>query len=201
MADDHPIFDDIERGDLEAVRAHVLADATVLEEQEGCGRTSLVYTIHEKKLALSRAPFNGHSDIAALLRRAVAEPDRARTLHKARSLLDASHAINKAHIDAREKGEPLATQQQNAIAAAPTYLKDRVECDEALPKVKPSRQTQKTKKLRKRLERERLRDTVAFVSGMAPHGLPEDLFAELMEYMLPKWADKGPEVAETEQEA
>ena len=33
MAADLPIFDDIERGDLEAVKERVLADAAVLEER------------------------------------------------------------------------------------------------------------------------------------------------------------------------
>lgn len=47
---DHPIFDEIERGDLEVVQQHVLADAAVLEAREGYRRaTPLIHAIEYKK--------------------------------------------------------------------------------------------------------------------------------------------------------
>lgn len=46
----------------------------------------------------------GRRDIVALLGAAMAEPDRARALHKARALLEAGHTIDKGFKDAHEKG-------------------------------------------------------------------------------------------------
>ena len=45
----HPIFDDISRGDLEAVKQHVLADPAVLEEKGFEQMTPLLYAIMHKK--------------------------------------------------------------------------------------------------------------------------------------------------------
>ncbi len=62
-------------------------------------------------------------------------PSRPRTLLKARALLDAALAIPEARKDAADKGEPQAVQQQQqeAIAAAPAYLKGRVAEGQELP--------------------------------------------------------------------
>ena len=47
--DFHPIFDDMENGDLEAVKAYVLTDAAVLDARdESCGRTPLMYAIKRR---------------------------------------------------------------------------------------------------------------------------------------------------------
>lgn len=124
---------------------------------------------------LSRAIDQGHAAIAALLRRAL-ERDRTRILHKARSLFEAPPAVDKARSDARDKGESLAVQELKAIAAAPVFLKGRVERDEALPAVEmaPKRHGYD----------ERLRATMAFVvgleeGGVQDQGLPQELYEEL----------------------
>jgi hypothetical protein len=51
MAAQHPIFDDIRRGDLEAVKQHVLANPAVLEEKGGGGHqvTPLMHAIDRDK--------------------------------------------------------------------------------------------------------------------------------------------------------
>jgi hypothetical protein len=87
------------------------------------------------------------------------------------------------------------------IAAAPAYLKGRVQQDEPLPSVEltPPQQDQQG-------DDERVRATAAFVVGglddeegskeeeEAKH-LPRELFKELLGYMMHAWADKGPEQA------
>ena len=76
---------------------------------------------------LDDARAEGHQQCIALLEGALAEPQRARTLLKARTLLDASCAIDTAHANARDKqGLPRAGQQRAALAASPLYLKQRV---------------------------------------------------------------------------
>jgi ankyrin repeat protein len=84
-------------------------------------------------LDLARA--EGHAQCIALLEVAVAEPQRARSLLKARTLLDAAYAVPKARKDAADKGGPPAMQQEKALAAAPPYLKGRVAEGLALPAV------------------------------------------------------------------
>lgn len=49
MAAEHPIFIDILRGDLEAVKQRVLADPAVLEEKGSYQMTPLIYAITHKK--------------------------------------------------------------------------------------------------------------------------------------------------------
>ena len=52
---DHPIFDEIRRGDLEAVKQHVLADPAVLEEKQEAvyDQTPLIYAIHCREVAIA----------------------------------------------------------------------------------------------------------------------------------------------------
>ena len=130
----------------------------------------------------------GHTAIAALLRHTIAEPDRARTLHKARSLLDAAIIIRKTKQDARDDGDAQAVQQQKVIAVAPVHLKDRVQVNGPLPRVE----------FTPRRGDERLRATVAFVVGLEEGGveyagLPQKVYVDLRGYMLPAWANKGQE--------
>ena len=113
------------------------------------------------RLSLNRALSQGHAATVAILRRAIAEPDRARALHKARGLLDAAIVINKAEQDARDKGDAPAVQRQKAIAAVPVYLKDRVQEDEALPVLELVPQQADGQ----------LRATVAFVLGLEEGGV------------------------------
>jgi ankyrin repeat protein len=146
---------------------------------------------------LHQASNEGHTDVAALLRRAIAEPDRARCLHKARSLLDAAAIIAKARKNAHDKGLSPAEQQHKAIAAAPAYLQGRVERDEPLPvaELTPPQHHQQQQQ-QQHYRHERLRATAAFVVGLGggeeDQGLSDDVYVELLGYMLPAWADKGP---------
>jgi len=154
---------------------------------------------------LNSATEYGHHDVAALLRTAIAEPDRARALHKARALLDTAHEIRHIRlgndIDRDDKGSEQQQQQQprprrvrtrgetqrRAVAAAPAYLKERVEREAALPRVDST-----PRQGRRRMggeDEQRLRATAAF----ALEGLPQELYVELVGFMLPRWADKGPE--------
>ena len=73
----------------------------------------------------------------ALLEPAMVEPQRPRTLLKARALLDTAYAVRKARSDAHDK-EGLRTEaaiNRRAGAAAPVYLKQRVEEGRELPAV------------------------------------------------------------------
>ena len=54
MADAHPIFDEIARGDLEAVQQRVLADPSVLDERGSNQRTPLMYAIRRRRSAIAR---------------------------------------------------------------------------------------------------------------------------------------------------
>jgi ankyrin repeat protein len=149
---------------------------------------------------LHQASNEGHTDVAALLRRAIAEPDRARCLHKARSLLDAAAIIAKARKNAHDKGLSPAEQQHKAIAAAPAYLQGRVERGEPLPvaELTPPQhhQQQQQQQQQQHYSVERLQATAAFVVGLGggeeDQGLSDDVYVELLGYMLPAWADKGP---------
>ena len=139
---------------------------------------------------------------ARLFRRAIAEPDRTRNLHKARALLNAAIVINKAEKDVRdhdneqERMRTRGQQMQAAVAAAPVYLKGRVQRYEAplpVPELAPQR------------GRERVLATVAFVvgleeGGVAYAGLPRELYEEVLGYMVPAWADKGPEGEDQEED-
>ena len=149
----------------------------------------------------------GHTAVAALLRHAINEPDRARTLHKARALLDAGLAVRNAGADSgnhdndddeqqpprRHRMHTRGQQKRAAIPAAPVYIQGRLQQpDEAplplpVPELAPQRGGD-----------ERVRATVAFVlgleeGGVAYAGLPRELYEEVLGYVLPAWADKGPE--------
>ena len=135
---------------------------------------------------LNNAIHGDHTAVAALLRRAIAEPDRARTLHKAHALLDAALVIHKARQDAFDDGHALAVQRQHAIAAAPVYLKGRLQQRDEPPLPVPVLAPQRGD--------ERLRATVAFVLGLEEGGveyagLPRGVYVELLGYVMHPWAD------------
>lgn len=156
------------------------------------------------RLPLSHAMSRGHTFTVALLRHALAEPDRARALHKALALLEAAHTIRKArlgdiHDDEQQQHRRMRTRGDNkrqAITAAPDYLKDRVERDEPLSQVN----------LMPQQADEQLHATVAFAVGLEGDGseedkhLPRELFKELLGYIMYEWADKGAEAAAVEED-
>ena len=128
----------------------------------------------------------------ALLQAAMDESQRPRSLLKARALLDAAHAIDAARIDARDKeGLPLAGQRDEAIAAAPTYLKQRVGQGRELPRVEVVQSEEE--------EDERLTACVKYALGLEGGGvvlfegqeptvgMVLQVFVELCELLVPKW--------------
>ena len=134
-----------------------------------------------------------------LLEAALVEPQRARALFKARALLDAAHASHKARTDAQTKGHPAAVQQQEAIAAAPVYLTQRVAQARELPRVSIQHDHDINE------EGEKLVVCVKYALGLEGGGvvlfegkeptvgmLPEVL-VKLLELLVPKWdpARKG----------
>ena len=123
----------------------------------------------------------------AILEAALAEPQRARTLLKARALIDAGRTIDKARIDARDKeGLDPAGQRAKAAAAAPVCLRDRIQGGGPLPRVEvPAAR-------RKRFEQA----TAVLEYALGPRedesegsskDMVKELFMELCEQLVPKW--------------
>lgn len=202
--------------DVVAYLLSVPAARSALDASDNCGRTALYLasdtfrsfgpTVElllaagadpngppDGRSPLELAEFNLDRKITSLLRHAAAAADFTRRLFKFRALLDAAVAVPKARSDARGKGEPATVQWQKAVAAAPTYLKARVEREQPLPRVelRPARKREESRITEARA-------TVAFAvgfedGGVKYPGLPPELFEELIDYMLPAWADKGPD--------
>ena len=142
------------------------------------------------RTALETAQAKGHQQCVDLLKSALAGAQRNPALFKARALLDAAHATNKARTDAQTKGHPAAVQQQEAMAAAPVYLKQRVAQAQELPGVRVVEAG----------EDEELAACVKYALGLEGGGgvvlegqqelavgmLPE-VFVELLELLVPKW--------------
>ena len=74
-------------------------------------------------------------DCYLLIKSLEAEPQRPRVMLKARALLDAAAVVDEARKGAEDAGLSLALQQEKAIAAAPAYLKGRVDAGQKLPLV------------------------------------------------------------------
>jgi hypothetical protein len=135
----------------------------------------------------------GYQSCILFLEPAIA-PQYARSLLKARALLDAALAVSKARNDAADKGEPPAVQQQEkALAAAPAYLKGRVAEGRALPAVL-------VQAVGEDQEQERLLACLKYALGLeggggwhegegpAPQeGMVKEVFVELCELLVPTW--------------
>ena len=145
----------------------------------------------EGEIPLGAARCNKHQPCIPLLEAALIEPQRTRALFKARALLDAAHATNKARTGAQAKGHPAAVQQQEAIAAAPVYLKQQVAQAQELPRASIL--------VHINGEEEQLMACVEYALGLEGGGIvlaegqeptvgmvPEVL-VELLELMVPKW--------------
>ena len=149
---------------------------------------------------LNRAAHNGHHDVTALLRTAIAEPQRPRLLLKARDLLDAALAIPEARKDAADKGEPHDVQEQDAVAAAPAYLRGRVAEGRELPAVVVVVDDDSHGCCCHSEEDEKLVACVKYALGLEggggvheegegppPEGMVHDVFIELCELLVPAW--------------
>jgi hypothetical protein len=143
------------------------------------------------KSPLSRAISRGHTETAALLRCSLAASHAARSLLKARSLLDAAHAIPKARKDAADKGEPLAVQQKKALAVAPAYLKGRVAEGRVLPTVAIVVVEEEDEELVACLKYALgLEGGGGWHEGEGPapqEGMLGEMFVELCELLVPTW--------------
>ena len=134
-------------------------------------------------------------DLDELLRAAEYEPQRSRTLFKARKIIDGTRPIHKAKRDAEASGVVYPKSHLALIAAAPKLLKTRVAFIRELPRVEVVEEGRD----------EKLLATVKYVLGLEGGGgvmlegqeptvgmLPE-VMVELLELMVPKWepARKG----------
>ena len=69
---------------------------------------------------------NDKFPLECLLNCALVEPERPRLLLKARALLDAPPAMEKASAEARKRGRLLLAQQRAMLAAVPVFVRERV---------------------------------------------------------------------------
>ena len=125
----------------------------------------------------------------ALLEAALAELQRARTLLKARTLLDAACGIDTAHANARDKqGLTRAGQQRAALAAAPVYLKQRVIEGLDLPHVEVEGEDERVVACVKYALGLESGGGVVFEEQEEPaEGMVKEVFIELCEMLVPKW--------------
>jgi hypothetical protein len=150
---------------------------------------------HNGQTPLDQARFYNRAQCIALLEAAMAEPQRARSLLKARALIDAALAIPKAADDAQAKGRSRAAQQRAMLAAAPAYLKGRVREGEELPDVVVLEEEEEESE-----NEELLLACLKYVLGLeggggwhegegpAPRqGMLKELFVELCEMLVAKW--------------
>ena len=157
-------------------------------------------TIRDKhgRTPLDCAQEDGHAQCIALLEPAVAEPQRARTL-KARTLIDAAHAIHEAragnicnhdddegdeqqqHRSARRRS-PRILRKEQAVAVTPTYLKGRVAAGRELPRVSVVAGGG-----RGRSEDEEQKKKLVACTEYALEGMVKEVFVELCELLVPKW--------------
>ena len=110
------------------------------------------------------------------LQAALAEPGRARLLHRARAINDAHHAANKV------EGKTRAERKRKLTAAIHASLKGRVERGEELPQVEVMQTARNA-------EAKKLAAVAKYVVMNGEGNLPGDLYVELMEYMVPRWDD------------
>lgn len=114
-----------------------------------------------------------------LLAAAMKEAHRPRVLYKARCLLEAGPTIDKARTEAREKrGLRTRTELAREASLAVPYLQKRVEEGQELPRPEANAGD------------EELVGTAKLAVGMeveGAKGLPQELFVELLEYLVPAW--------------
>lgn len=114
--------------------------------------------------------------LASSLQTALAEPQRVRLLHKARLIHDAKHAITKAY----DEGRTQAGKKRKVVAAAPAWLKDRVEAEEELPAAH----------ITARCHREEDEVRAAVLDFVVGGKLVKESYHELMESMVQTWDDE-----------
>ena len=174
---------------------HVAAGSGHLHIVQQLLRAGANPTLRDNKgrTPLDFASLFGASACIPLLEAALAEPQRPRSLLKARALLDAAHAIPKAALDARTKGQPLQMERRASLAAAPAYLKGRAAEGRQLPAVSVVEKEGQVE--------ERLVACVKYALGVegggsivvegaeaqAPQRMVKEVFVELCELLVPKW--------------
>ena len=119
-----------------------------------------------------------HLVISSYIKAALALPERVRLLHKARLLNDAKHAIAKAATDAAD--DTPEVRKEKMIAAAPAYLKERVENEEALPAVEINQ--------RSRNGEEEMR--AAVLERVLGVEMAKELYYDVIDMIMAPWDDE-----------
>ena len=100
-----------------------LSLASCVATSPSCSSSSTRVPTPPSPLASTRpsteATHQGHHDVAALLRTALAEPQRPRSLLKARALLDAALAVPEAGKSGRDKGVPIKASSSRRPSLQP----------------------------------------------------------------------------------
>ena len=112
-----------------------------------------------------------------MLQAALAESGRARMLHKARLLNDAQHTVNKAKKDAQELNRE--DQKHKIIAAAPVYVRRRVERGERLPYPEVRQLGGE--------DEEEMREGV--LRWVVRGEMAKELYYDVMDFIMPRWDD------------
>ena len=113
---------------------------------------------------------------------AVAEPERVRLIHQARSINDAMHAVNQVSNEAKD--DTAEVRRKKCMEIAPAYLKERVERGQDLPEVEIVGDDDDEEEQEEEVARAVLEHVV--IDGK----LVKELYVEVMEYMLPTWDDE-----------
>jgi hypothetical protein len=154
---------------------------------------------------LDVAQSRGHQQCKALLQAALAEPQRPRSLLKARALIDTAHKIRQIQLgnwsDEQEQPRRARTRaetKRKALATAPAYLKGRVAKGRQLPAVQVVMNEECQQQPSE--EEEELVACLKYALGLeggggwhegegpAPQqGMLREVFVELCELLVPKW--------------
>ena len=177
------IYDAALFGDAQRVAFFIQMDRyNLCSKQFGTLRTALTIAANKGR----------DSVVRLLLRSAMAEPQRALSLLKARALIDAAYAIPKVRTDARNEGFSPVGQRAKGLVVAPAYLEKRVNRWGQLPQVQVMEAQSSSN--------EELVACVTYALGLEGGGnvvvddveqtvgMKKEVFVELCELLVPKWA-------------
>lgn len=136
-----------------------------------------------------------HQPCIAILEAAVAEPQRPRSLLKARALLDAAHRHRQTLLgndgdddNETQQRRTRGAMQRRLVAAASVYLQQRVAQGRELPRVLVGRgDEQLVACIQYALGLEGGGGTMVMERVEAPQGMVKEVFVELCEMLVPKW--------------